>query len=66
MDYNGNPENVETAFDIYSIYGGMPGSYVYSEKEQKQDYVKEVYRTIIIRDLVDKYKIRNEAPIFDS
>lgn len=61
MDYNGNLENVDAAFEAYSIYGGMPGSYVYGEKEQKQDYVKEVYRTIIIRDLVDKYKIRNET-----
>lgn len=61
MDYNGNLENVDAAFEAYSIYGGMPGSYVYGEKEQKQDYVKEVYRTIIIRGLVDKYKIRNET-----
>lgn len=61
MDYNGNPENVEAAFETYSIYGGMPGSYVYGEKEQRQDYVREVYRTVIVRDLVDKYKIRNEA-----
>lgn len=61
MDYNGNLENVDAAFEAYSIYGGMPGSYVYGEKEQKQDYVKEVYRTIIIRNLVDKYKIRNET-----
>lgn len=61
MDYNGNLENVDAAFESYSIYGGMPGSYVYGEKEQKQDYVKEVYRTIIIRDLVNKYKIRNET-----
>ena len=48
-------------YETYSVCGGMPGSYVYDEKEQKQDYVREVYRTIIIRDLVDKYKIRNEA-----
>ena len=61
MDYNGNLENVDAAFEAYSIYGGMPGSYVYGEKEQKQDYVKEVYRTIIIKGLVDKYKIRNET-----
>lgn len=61
MEYHENPENIETAFETYLVYGGMPGSYVYDEKEQKQDYVREVYRTIIIRDLVDKYKIRNEA-----
>ena len=52
MDYNGNLENVDAAFEAYSIYGGMPGSYVYGEKEQKQDYVKEVYRTIIIRGIM--------------
>lgn len=61
MAYNENSENIEDAFETYSIYGGMPGSYVYEEKEQKQEYVKEVYRTIIVRDLVNKYKIRNES-----
>ncbi len=61
MEYYKNPENIDAAFEAYSICGGMPGSYAYEEKEQKQDYIKEVYKTIIIRDLVDKYKIRNEA-----
>lgn len=61
MEYINRSSDIETAFETYSLYGGMPGSYIYDDDEQKQDYVREIYRTILIRDLVDKYKIRNEA-----
>ncbi|MCR5099995.1 MAG: DUF4143 domain-containing protein [Butyrivibrio sp.] len=45
--------------------GGLAGSYVYSEKEDKSSYIKDVYTTIIKRDLVDKYGIKEEA-LLDS
>lgn len=61
MEYTNYQSDIETAFEIYSLYGGMPGSYIYEDNEQKQDYIREIYKTILIRDLVDKYKIRNEA-----
>lgn len=61
MEYIDYSMDVESAFECYAVYGGMPGSYIYSENEQKQEYIREIYRTILIRDLVDKYKIRNEA-----
>lgn len=37
--------------------GGMPGSYVYSETTDKENYVREVFNTILTRDLTEKYKI---------
>lgn len=61
MEYNEGSDDIETSFENYSLYGGMPGSYIYIDGEQRQDYIGEIYRTILIRDLVDKYKIRNEA-----
>lgn len=61
MEYTNYQSDIETAFEIYSLYGGMPGSYIYEDNGQKQDYIREIYKTILIRDLVDKYKIRNEA-----
>lgn len=61
MKYMEYSKDIETAFEYYSIYGGMPGIYVYEDTVQQQDYIREIYRTILIRDLVSKYKIRNEA-----
>ena len=55
-----NFENLNEAFDKYVIEGGMAGSYLYKENEEKYDYIKSVYNTLIIRDITQKYKIRNK------
>ena len=47
------------AFDKYMIEGGMAGSYLYNDQEAKYDYIKEVFDTLIVRDIRKKYKIRN-------
>ena len=49
------------AFDKYISEGGMAGSYVYKDQEAKYDYIAEVFNTLIIRDIRQKYKIRNTA-----
>ena len=41
----------------------MPGAYVYKTENRQYDYVRDVYSTIIIRDLVEKYKIRNKLGV---
>ena len=53
-------ENYDEAFYQYVRIGGMPGAYVYKNESRQYDYVKDVYSTILIRDLVEKYKIRNK------
>ena len=53
-------ENVYNAFDKYLKEGGMAGSYLYLESEDKSAYLKEIYETLIIRDVVQKYKIKNK------
>ena len=50
-----------TAFDSYMIEGGMSGSYLYKEQEDKYDYIENVYDTLILRDIRQKYNIRNPA-----
>lgn len=47
------------AFKQYIFEGGMAGSYLYKEEENKYNYISEVFDTLIIRDIKDKYKIRN-------
>lgn len=48
-----------TAFDKYVIEGGMSGSYLYKDQESKYDYIREIFNTLIVRDIRKKYKIRN-------
>lgn len=55
-----NYDNKYNAFDKYIKDGGMAGSYLYQEDEDKSAYIKEIYETLIIRDVVQKYKIRNK------
>ena len=37
----------------------MAGSFTYSTEQQKYGYIKEVFSALIIRDIKQKYKIRN-------
>ena len=55
-----NYDNRYNTFDNYIKDGGMSGSYLYKEDEDKSVYIKEIYETLIIRDVVKKYKIRNK------
>lgn len=60
LEYHKISDYLDDAFDDYVRYGGMPGSYSYKSNEKKYEYVRDVYSTILIRDLVEKYKIRNK------
>ena len=48
-----------TALDQYMVEGGMAGSYLYKNQEAKYDYIADVFDTLIVRDIRQKYKIRN-------
>ena len=48
-----------SAFDRYIKEGGMAGSYLYKEPEAKYKYIADVFDTLIIRDIRQKYGIRN-------
>ena len=50
-----------TAFDNYMLEGGMSGSYLYKEQEDKFDYIENVFDTLILRDIRQKYNIKNPA-----
>lgn len=53
------PDDMQSAFDNYVKEGGMSGSYLYKEDEEKYSYLKDVFNTLIVRDIKQKYKIRN-------
>lgn len=51
----------EKAFDQYILEGGMSGSYEYKTPEDKYNFIAQTFNTLIIRDIKQKYKIRNQV-----
>lgn len=44
-------------FDDYTLKGGLAGSYAYRTEQDRSNYIKEVYETIVTRDLIQKYAL---------
>ena len=55
-----NIENSDKAFDSYVFEGGLSGAYLYTENEEKYNYVNDIYKTLIKRDICNKYNIKKE------
>lgn len=54
--YQGGERQVE--FEDYLYEGGLAGAFSYPEREQKYEYLREIYDTMIVRDIVQKYDVR--------
>lgn len=52
-------EDIYLAFDKYVLDGGMAGSYLYDNEEKRYNYILDVYKTLIVRDINEKYNIKN-------
>lgn len=57
--------DIQQAFDRFEMEGGMSGSYLYGSIEDKYNYLNEVFETLIVRDIQQKYRIRNDS-LLDS
>lgn len=57
--------NTSGVLDSYITDGGLAGAYLYTAKEDQIAYIKDVYNTILHRDLVEKYGIK-EVALLDS
>ncbi len=55
--YFNDEENINILFDNYVTKGGLAGSYLYAKDVDRTAYIKDVYMTIVTRDLVDKYNL---------
>ncbi len=56
-EYYQDIKDKERLFEDYSVNGGLAGSYVYRTEKDRTNYIKEVYETIVTRDLVQKYNL---------
>ena len=55
--YYSDISDFDQLFDSYTIQGGLAGSYAYKTEIDRINYIKEVYETIVTRDLVQKYAL---------
>lgn len=55
--YFESDNDLQTLFDQYVVDGGLSGSYVYGNERGRKDYIKNVYHTILRRDLTGKYHL---------
>ncbi len=53
------------AYAQYRKAGGMAGSYLYLDENSRASYVNDVFETLVIRDIVQKFKIRN-TPLLEK
>ena len=60
--YDGKGE-VDHDFDEYAHAGGMSGSYPYRTQEQRYQYLSNVFKTLIVRDIVQRHNVRNESAL---
>lgn len=55
------PNNdIDKSFDNYVVEGGMSGSYLYKNKDDAVNYIRNILKSTITKDIVTKYKIENE------
>ena len=50
-------QDLQSQLDQYVQDGGLAGSYVYATANEKTNYIREVFKTIIERDIVQRYKL---------
>lgn len=55
--YYDTEKDVDKLFDDYVMQGGLSGSYLYKNTQDSMGYIREIYYTIIHRDLVRQYNL---------
>lgn len=56
-------KDINGAFDGYLRRGGLSGSYSYAADADKAKYIRDVYDTILVCDLVDKYRLGDASTL---
>lgn len=57
LKYFPREKDIQAAFDRYVVAGGMAGSYLYKDEAARVEYLREIYRTIIRRDIALRYNL---------
>lgn len=59
LEKNVTPELESKLFDEYIEYGGFPGLLQYTTNESKQNYLKSIYDSIVLHDILERSNIRD-------
>lgn len=51
--------NVESAFNQYMIWGGMPQAISFESEAEKRVILTDIYNSIILKDIIARYKVTN-------
>ena len=52
-------QDIHEAFKKYVFAWGMSWSYLYESEEKKYQYITEVYETLIVKDIIQRYKVKD-------
>ena len=61
--YDARGKDFDTAWNEYIIYGGMPFVLERRTNEQKTKYLKDLFNEIYIKDIKERYGIRNDSQL---
>lgn len=61
--YDAIGKDFDTAWNEYIIYGGMPVVLERRTNEQKSKYLKDLFNEIYIKDIKERYGIRNDSQL---
>ena len=61
--YDARGKDFDDAWNEYIIYGGMPFILERSTNEQKSKYLKDLFNEIYIKDIKERYGIRNDSQL---
>lgn len=51
------------AWSDYYTYGGLPNVITLETPKKKEDYLKRLYATVYVNDIVERFKVRGEAEL---
>lgn len=51
--------DINKEFEKYALLGGLAGSYLYKDEVKKYNYIRDIYDTAIIKDVLKKNNVRN-------
>ncbi len=58
-DYYGY-QNINDAFDKYTLEGGFAGSYLYESDKQKSDYIANVLDVVVLKDIMKRNGVHDK------
>ena len=54
-----NKYELENEFEEFMIWGGMPQRLVLTTEEQIRTYLSDIYNSIVMKDIIDRFKIKD-------